>query len=190
MDARRFPNRSTSVRQARRFVADQLSELGPDLVEAVTLMVSELATNCVRHADTAFTVSVQLETDRIRVAVSDDGRGSPQLRSPTPSEPYGRGLQIVSEFSDDWGFEVSADAGTSVWFSVLLETNTESRANTTSDRSGAPVGHHARPRSQRSARASVDHLLDGVGDTIDDQGHRAQARRSRPTERQRCRNVA
>jgi len=190
MDARRFPNRSASVRQARRFVAEQLSELPPDLIEVVTLMVSELATNCLRHADADFTVSVQVETDRIRVVVADDGPGSPQLRSPTPSEPYGRGLQIVSEFSDDWGFDVSPGAGTSVWFSVHLEGNSASAANTTSDRSGAPIRHRVRPMSQRAAGESVDHIRDGVGDTIDDQRPRPEARRCRPTERQRSRNVA
>jgi anti-sigma regulatory factor (Ser/Thr protein kinase) len=142
MDARRFPNRSTSVRLARRFVADQLSDLAPDLVEVVTLMVSELATNCIRHADADFTVRVQFETDRVRVVVADDGPGSPQLRSPTPSEPYGRGLQIVSEFSDEWGFDVSPESGTSVWFSVHVHGRRESAA--ASDRIETRAGDRAR----------------------------------------------
>ena len=137
MDSRRFPNRSTSVRQARRFVADQLSELAPDLVEAVTLMVSELATNCVRHADADFTVSVQFETDRVRVVVADDGPGSPQLRSPTPSEPYGRGLQIVSEFSDEWGLTRRHGPGPRCGSACDSQPRRESGATTASDRTAA-----------------------------------------------------
>ena len=63
MSTRRFPNHSTSVRQARRFV-NQLPDLAPDLAEAVTVMVSELATNCVRHSDADFSVTVEIEETR------------------------------------------------------------------------------------------------------------------------------
>ena len=197
MDARRFPNRSTSVRLARRFVADQLSDLAPDLapdlVEAVTLMVSELATNCVRHADADFTVRVQFEADRVRVVVADDGPGSPQLRSPTPSEPYGRGLQIVSEFSDEWGFDVVPEAGTSVWFSVHLGGRRGSAATGASDRAETPTKDRGRPSSTSVAGESLDRRLEGAGDAIDDQRRRPDRRteqRCRPTGRQRSRDVA
>ena len=192
MEARQFPNRSTSVRLARRFVADQLSDLAPDLVEVVTLMVSELATNCVRHADEDFTVRVQFEADRVRVVVADDGPGSPQVRAPTPSEPYGRGLQIVSEFSDEWGFDASPEAGTAVWFSVQLEGRRESAATGASERTETPAGDRGRASTHHTA-GEFGQRLDGVGDTTDDQRHRPDGRteqRCRPTRRQRSRKVA
>jgi anti-sigma regulatory factor (Ser/Thr protein kinase) len=47
-----FPAEVTSVAAARRFVAGELADLGAR-VETVVLLVSELATNAVRHATSA-----------------------------------------------------------------------------------------------------------------------------------------
>ena len=167
MDTRTFPNRPTSVKQARRFVAEHLAQVADDIADAITLMVSELATNSIRHANVGFTVTVDLRTDEVRVVVADSGPGSPQLLSPSPSEPHGRGLQIVTELSDDWGFTTSESTGTSVWFIVRLvgddqaaDSNVLSsqgmrsgrgsarqatHRSTDAGRPGAPGGHNARP---------------------------------------------
>ena len=69
-------------------------------------MVSELATNCVRHTVTDFTVRVERTPDEVRVDVTDTGGGTPEVRSPEPSEPSGRGLRIVRELSDSFGITI------------------------------------------------------------------------------------
>ena len=52
--ARRFPCRAESVAAARHFIRDVLQSRPRELVEAAELMTSELATNCVRHAQSDF----------------------------------------------------------------------------------------------------------------------------------------
>jgi anti-sigma regulatory factor (Ser/Thr protein kinase) len=117
---RRFPAEPVSVAAARRFALERLPGASDDLRERVELMVSELAANCVVHADTGFEVSVVRSGDHIRVEVTDASEGRPTVRWPDPLQPRGRGLQIVSSLADRWGVEESADGqpGKTVWFSL------------------------------------------------------------------------
>ena len=113
---RRFPAEARSVAAARRFAIDRLSGLPAETLDAVELMVSELATNCIRHAEAAFEVTIARRGRQLRVEVTDDAGGTPTKRSPAPEEPRGRGLQIVEMFSDAWGVESGRGAGKTVWF--------------------------------------------------------------------------
>ena len=120
-DRRTFPNAPASVSEARRFAANAIGNAPPHVIEAVAVAVSELATNCVRHAGTEFSVDIEKTPDRLRVEVVDHGSGGPTMRSPEPSEPSGRGLLLVRELSDAWGVEPSRDRpGNRVWFTVHL----------------------------------------------------------------------
>lgn len=114
-----FPGQVTSVTQARRMVTEQLAGIPEQVRDAVEMLVSELATNCVRHASSDFSVTIDVEKDHIRVEVTDFGVGRPQVKSPGPSEPNGRGLQIVEILSDDWGvMDLVSDRGKTVWFEI------------------------------------------------------------------------
>jgi serine/threonine-protein kinase RsbW len=104
------------VGAARRYVRDVLRHL-PAQVAAVELMVSELATNSVKHAHSSFKVSIDDAGGEIRVEVRDTGRGQPVLRSPTPLEPSGRGLRIVEALARTWG-TVDSPHGKTVWFTL------------------------------------------------------------------------
>ena len=66
-------------------------------------MVSELATNCIRHTTTSFTVEAEWAGPTIRVDVTDDGGGAPVMQPPDPGNLGGRGLRIVDALSTDWG---------------------------------------------------------------------------------------
>ena len=104
--------------EARRFVVNAIGDAPPRVIEAVAVAVSELATNCVRHAGTDFSVDIEESAGRVRVEVADHGGGTPTVRSP---EPSGRGLLLVRELSDEWGVEPSRDSpGKCVWFTVQL----------------------------------------------------------------------
>ena len=102
---------------ARRYVRDVLRHHPPAQVDAVELMVSELATNSVKHAHSDFKVSIDDAGGEIRVEVRDTGRGQPVLRSPAPLEPSGRGLRIVEALARAWG-TVDSPHGKSMWLTL------------------------------------------------------------------------
>jgi anti-sigma regulatory factor (Ser/Thr protein kinase) len=115
---RSFPRRPESVAAARRFVKQALRGTATDVLDVVELMVSELATNCVRHTNTAFDLTVDRAKGLIRVEVTDRAGGTPTMRSPGPQDPTGRGLQIVNMLSDSWGVESRPTTGKTVWFTL------------------------------------------------------------------------
>jgi len=120
---RRFPSSPSSVTQARRFVQEHLDGAPPDVAETIAVMTSELATNSIRHASSAFEVGVDRIDGTIRVEVTDEGSGVPTVLSPDPTQHSGRGLFIVDKLADDWGVVASRDRNTkTVWFSVTLPT--------------------------------------------------------------------
>jgi RNA polymerase sigma-B factor len=113
-----FPAERRSVTAARRFASVVLGESPGEVREAVELMVSELATNCIRHVDSGFEVIVHRSDDIIRVEVNDHGAGIPVMRSPGPEDANGRGLWIVDMLSDAWGVTPSPPSGKTVWFTL------------------------------------------------------------------------
>lgn len=119
---RTFPAIPQSVRAARRFATDALSGRPAQTVEAVELMVSELATNCIRHERASFHITVFGSAREIRVEVTDSGSGTPTMRSPGPDDPSGRGLQIVDMLSHSWGVDPEQPSGKTVWFTVPADT--------------------------------------------------------------------
>jgi anti-sigma regulatory factor (Ser/Thr protein kinase) len=113
---RTFPCRPTAVSAARELVRTALDGHDAELVEAAELMISELASNCVRHAQTDFEVRISA-CDEVRIEVRDSGSGSPRVLSPTPREPSGRGLAIVEAMSRRWGV-IAEPPGKVVWFTI------------------------------------------------------------------------
>jgi anti-sigma regulatory factor (Ser/Thr protein kinase) len=114
---RKFGCQLESVPAARRFVRDVLSDQAREVLDAAELMTSELATNCVQHAQTCFELAINAAQREIRVEVRDVGRGRPTRQSPAPTDRTGRGLLIVEAMSDTWGIEPSA-RGKTVWFTL------------------------------------------------------------------------
>jgi anti-sigma regulatory factor (Ser/Thr protein kinase) len=118
--SRGFDHSPASVTAARRFVTETLRGVAADTIEVVELLVSELATNCVRHTAERFELTIVRGEREIRVEAVDFGGGEPAKRSPGPTEPNGRGLQIVDMLSTEWGCEPRATGGKTVWFRVAL----------------------------------------------------------------------
>jgi serine/threonine-protein kinase RsbW len=115
--SRTFIAEARSVGAARRYVRDVLRGHPLSDIDAVELMVSELATNSVKHAHSDYKVSINNSGGEIRVEVRDTGRGQPVLRFPAPTEPSGRGLRIVEALSTAWG-TVDSPHGKTVWFTL------------------------------------------------------------------------
>lgn len=75
---RPFPGLPQQVAEARYFVAALMEAEGPRMVENAVLIVSELASNAVRHSRSGrkggwFLVIVVLDDDRVRIEVTDEG---------------------------------------------------------------------------------------------------------------------
>ena len=117
-DTRTFPHEAQSVPAARRFATSVLHGASAEILEAVELMVSELATNCIRHTDSGFDLTITRDGSGIRVAATDHAGGTPTMRSPKPTEPSGRGLKIIDMLSAGWGVDAQAGLGKTVWFTI------------------------------------------------------------------------
>ena len=117
---RSFPAEPQSVAAARRFAASLMPEGSTELRETAELMVSELTTNCIRHVNASFEVSIERTGDSYYVEVRDEGGGRPAMRSPAPEDVSGRGLRIVDLLATRWGVRYDADAGKTVWFTLSI----------------------------------------------------------------------
>jgi anti-sigma regulatory factor (Ser/Thr protein kinase) len=117
-NTRTFPHEPQSVPAARRFATSVLRGTAPDALEAIELMVSELATNCIRHTDSGFDLTITRSGGEIRVEATDRAGGTPIMRSPKPTDPSGRGLKIIDMLSAGWGVDSVPTEGKTVWFTI------------------------------------------------------------------------
>jgi anti-sigma regulatory factor (Ser/Thr protein kinase) len=161
---RTFPHAVESVGRARRFAVDALGDVAPDILDSIAVMVSELATNSVRHAASAFTIAVEHDHQRIRVAVSDAGDRLPRLRTPEPREPSGRGLQIVRALADEWGVTEAADKqGKTVWFVVVVSPRARHGSVAAGVSRSARVHPTGRPSNASRPRSETERDTEGRG---------------------------
>ena len=119
--ARTFPNDAASVVEARRYVLAALGEVAPPVSEVVAVLVSELATNAVRHTGSAIRGAGRSGRRGDPRPVTDGGPGTPTVRTPSPTQPSGRGLQIVQALASDWGvLPARGGQGKTVWFAIAV----------------------------------------------------------------------
>jgi anti-sigma regulatory factor (Ser/Thr protein kinase) len=118
---RQFAAEAGSVPAARHFVREVLRGVGRDRLDLVALMVSELATNCVLHARSPFTVRLETSARDVRIEATDSAAGLVEPRTAGPTDLHGRGLRIVETLSDTWGVDRSPLGGKTVWFCLGLQ---------------------------------------------------------------------
>ena len=108
----------SAVPAARRFLIDVLRSWGEeDLVVDAAVVVSELTTNAVLHATSAFRVHLLRSRDIVRISVDDVGPARPQPREASPEDFGGRGMQLVSALTRAWGCDV-LESGKTVWAEI------------------------------------------------------------------------
>ena len=112
-----------AVTAARLALADLESHVDPSVAFDVRLLVSELVTNSVRHADMPppgrVSVEVSVDSGKIHVEVEDTGSGfEPRPRRRGQSKAGGWGLYLVERLADRWG--VMCNHFTRVWFEIDL----------------------------------------------------------------------
>ncbi len=108
-------------RDARHALDRLAPEVPQTVLENVRLLVSELVTNCIRHAGVDPNASIELRVaprnSVIRVEVSDPGEGfEPAPVTLSIYSTSGWGLYLVEQIADRWG--VSVENGTKVWFEI------------------------------------------------------------------------
>ena len=116
---RRLPATPEAASVARHALDDLGDAVSDARLRDVRLLVSEVVTNAVRHANLAtgdaIELVVELKRRTLRVEVHDPGGGFvPSAPSPDPTRPSGWGLYLVAELADRWG--VDSDETTLVWF--------------------------------------------------------------------------
>lgn len=117
------PEAAADARERLAALGEQLSPLTD---ARVSLLLTELVTNAVRHggARDGEPIAVTLEhwPGLTRVSVSDPGPGF-QWQRPDPRRPPeegGYGLVLVDRMAQRWGIEPNDDS-TTVWFELLRD---------------------------------------------------------------------
>ena len=113
----RFPAEPASARRARALVQDLLERADEGAAELAALLTSELATNAVRHARSAFVVRATVHGQRLRVEVTDTDPSHPTVRQASSRDTSGRGIMLVDSLADDWGVADDPE-GKVVWFEL------------------------------------------------------------------------
>ena len=119
--SRTFPATAAQVREARLFLAGILGD--QRFAADALLCLSELASNAVVHSRSrepggSFTVRAQLDGQRLRVEVGDQGG---PWHTPTRASTHkedGRGLLIVGQLAARWGCEGHSRYGWTVWYEL------------------------------------------------------------------------
>ncbi|MFF7263615.1 ATP-binding protein [Streptomyces sp. NPDC008159] len=106
----------------RKAAAAQLSQWGVDgSVEEASLLVTELATNVLKHVGegASATLILELRSERLRVEVHDKSHVIPSARVSDCTEECGRGLHMLAALALDWGTNRTA-VGKAVWCEIPL----------------------------------------------------------------------
>ena len=124
-----LPSEPTSVARARELACGWLLARGlDDLIDTCELLVSELATNALRHGRGNIRLRLLRDT-KLVCEVWDNGYAQPRQRRARDTDEGGRGLQLVSLLADRWGSR-RTPTGKTVWFELSLPNRPAAGAGT------------------------------------------------------------
>jgi hypothetical protein len=89
-----------------------------DLGETVSLLVTELVSNGVRHARTALELVLTFDGQCLRIGVTDGDPRPPVARARRDLTVGGWGLSLIDSLSTQWGTDVDDARGKTVWFEI------------------------------------------------------------------------
>jgi hypothetical protein len=114
----RFPADREQLAQVRQFVRDAVDQRHVEAAFA-DFVVTELATNAIVHARSAFTVRVGFTPSLVRIEVTDDSDELPKVGR---HQPAIHGLERVDRLVPDWGYAPVDGGGKMVWAEVAIRT--------------------------------------------------------------------
>ncbi len=88
------------------------------LADTVSLLVTELVSNGVRHAKTALELILSYDGSCLRIAVVDGDPRPPRPTSRRGLDAGGWGLALVDSLSTEWGADIDDGRGKTVWFEI------------------------------------------------------------------------
>jgi anti-sigma regulatory factor (Ser/Thr protein kinase) len=104
-----------SPARARRATAEMVEQLHLEPIgDELALVVSELVTNAVRHAEPPLRLEIQADDDRVTVAVADGSPGLPVPRWAAADAEGGRGLPMIDLLAAETGVRANPP-GKTVW---------------------------------------------------------------------------
>ncbi|MDQ0581259.1 ATP-binding protein [Streptomyces rishiriensis] len=115
-----FEAAPAEVRLLRRAAARQLSQWGASVaVDEAELLITELATNVVKHVGEGASATLILEWrgERLRLEVHDKSEILPSSKTAGQDDVCGRGLHLLASLAVDWGVVLTA-AGKAVWCEI------------------------------------------------------------------------
>ncbi len=113
---------------ARDFVSLQLSSHNLlDLVQDIRVVVSELATNALLHAQTPFVVTLSMTGGMVLLTLQDGSQLLPIQSAASVTDLNGRGLMIVELLSHEWG--ISTDESHWVSFRVMSQDGNDGQVH-------------------------------------------------------------
>ncbi|WP_327297409.1 ATP-binding protein [Streptomyces sp. NBC_01197] len=124
-----FAAEPTQLRPLRRAVWERLSYWGvPALTDEVQLVVTELATNVIKHVGPGVAATLVLESayGHLRVELHDTSHVVPALADPQCGDECGRGLHLLAALAVGWGTLVTA-TGKAVWCELALPADRRCR---------------------------------------------------------------
>lgn len=114
-----LPSTPLAPRAAREATRRVLGRWAMDqAADDVLLLVSELVTNAVFHAESSVTVALRTDGRAVRVEVHDDSPVAPVQDAFTDDALRGRGIALVDAVSTRWGVDAVPGDGKTVWFEV------------------------------------------------------------------------
>ncbi len=116
----RIPGDAGAAARARTELARLRTMLDDPVAENIRLLVTELVTNSVRHAQaSAVELMVVVSRTRVHVEVANPGGGFQPRPSGPEDSAAGWGLFLVDRLSDDWGVAHEGDADYQrIWFQL------------------------------------------------------------------------
>lgn len=128
-----LPPTATSAGAARRLLRLLCSEWNVCEPTSAQLLLTEVVTNVVVHAKTNMIVRLQANDALLRVEVTDGSSNLPHRRHPTLRSEGGRGLLLLDQLCDRWGYSQAMHKlfeCKTVWFQLTCqESAREERAN-------------------------------------------------------------
>ncbi len=112
-----LPNSTRSPALARTLVREALAGFPQETIDGAELLVSELVTNAVLHAQTMLTLTIELTPPSLTVTVEDCSPDHPQPRDAHATAASGRGLSLVDTLARSWGWNTTP-TGKRVWFAL------------------------------------------------------------------------
>jgi hypothetical protein len=114
-----LPASHHSSLRARAYTQEALASWNlSDLSDDVLLIVGELVTNAILHAEPPITLVLNPSGHGVRVEVIDTSPVMPVTPSFNETRTSGRGLAIIAAISAQWGAQPLPSGGKSVWARV------------------------------------------------------------------------